>query len=266
MNMPNLFEQQSQFINAIFNPSQDVGMLLQSTQGSHVAAGLAIYRNNVFSNYRRALSSIYPVIQRLVGDGFFTAVCDDYIHATPSWSGDVRNYGDTFADFLSVHPSLTDLVYLPDVARIEWACHQVLSEPESAMFEVTQLAAIPAEQLAQSHIELCAASALVSSSYPAVAIWQTNQPDYFGGGNVDLSAGAEYCLVLREQFIVTLHPLSAVEFEFLFQLSEHNTFADALQDAQTVAANFDLGGCLMRHIGNGAISQISSTGSSGETK
>lgn len=264
--MLNLFEQQSQFISALFNPSQDVESLLQSTQGSHVAAGLDIYRNNVFSNYRRALSSVYPVIQRLVGDGFFAAVCDDYIHATPSWSGDVRNYGDAFAEFLSSHPSLTDLVYLPDVARIECACHQVLSEPESDKFEMAQLAAIPAEQLAQSRIELCASSALVSSPYPAVKIWQTNQPDYVGDGNVDLSAGAEYGLVLREQFTVTLHPLSAAEFEFLSQLNQHNTLAVALQFAQTVAADFDLGSCLLRHINNGAISQLISTDSSGETK
>ncbi len=254
--MPNLFEQQSQFINALFNPSQDIEMMLQSTQGSHVAAGLAIYRNNVFSNYRRVLSSVYPVIQRLVGDGFFTAVCDDYIHDTPSWSGDVRNYGEAFADFLRTHPSLTDLVYLPGVARIEWACHQVLNKPESEKFEVAQLATIPAEQLAQSRIELCVASALASSPYPSVTIWQTNQPDYEGDGNVDLNAGAEYGLVLRAQFKVTLHPLSAAEFEFLSQLSQHKTLVEALQTAQSIAADFDLAGCLMRHISNGAISRI----------
>jgi hypothetical protein len=254
--MPNLFEQQSQFVNALFNPSQDVENLLRATQNSHVADGLAIYRNNVFSNYRRVLSSVYPVIQRLVGDGFFTAVCDDYIRAIPSWSGDVRNYGEAFADFLSTHPSLTDLVYLPDVARIEWACHQVLSKPESEKFDVVQLATIPAEQLAQSRIELCVASALVSSPYPAVTIWQNNQPDYEGEGNVDLNAGAEYGLVLRQQFAVTLHTLNAAEFEFLSQLSQKKTLADALQAAQTVAMDFDLGGCLMRHNGNGAISRI----------
>jgi hypothetical protein len=97
---------------------------------------------------------------------------------------------------------------------------------------------------------------LVSSPYPAIKIWQTNQPDYVGDGNVDLSAGAEYGLVLRQQFTVTLHPLNAAEFEFLSQLNQRNTLADALQAAQTLAVDFDLGGCLMRHIGNGAISRL----------
>jgi hypothetical protein len=121
---------------------------------------------------------------------------------------------------------------------------------------VTQLAAIPPEQLAHTRVQLCAASALVSSSYPAIKIWQTNQPDYAGDDNINLDAGAEYGLVLREQFFVTLYPLSATEFEFLSLLSQHNTLAEALQTAQTVAADFDLSGCLMRHISNGAISQI----------
>jgi Putative DNA-binding domain len=254
--MPNLLEQQAQFVRAIFNPFDDTESLLLATQNSTVHAGIAIYRNNVFSNYRHVLSNVYPVIQRLVGEDFFTAMSGAYIHATPSQSGDVRHYGAAFANFISHHPPALELVYLPDVARIEWACHQVLNQPDSVIFDVAKLAQISPEQLAQSRIELCTASALVSSPYPAIKIWQTNQPDYVGDGNVDLNAGAEYGLVLREHFSVTLHPLNAAEFEFLSQLSRHKTLAEALQAAQFVAADFDLGGCLMRHIGNGAISRI----------
>ena len=254
--MPNLLEQQARFVRAIFNPSDDTESLLCAIQRSSVQAGIAIYRNNVFSNYRRVLGNVYPVIQRLVGEEFFTAMSDAYIHATPSHSGDVRNYGATFAEFIGTYPSALQLVYLHDVAQIEWACHQILNQPDSANFDVVKLAQIPPDQLAQSHIELCAASALVSSSYPAIKIWQTNQPDYAGDDNIDLDAGAEYGLVLREQFSVTLYPLSAAEFEFLSLLSQHKTLAEALQTAQTIAADFDLSGCLMRHISNGAISQI----------
>ena len=254
--MPNLLEQQARFVRAIFNPSDNTGTLLCETLRSSVHAGIAIYRNNIFSNYRRVLINVYPVIQRLVGEDFFTAMSDAYIHEIPSQSGDVRHYGAAFANFLSGYPPVMELVYLPDVARIEWACHQVLNQPDSVIFDVTKLAQISSEQLVQSRIELCAASALVSSPYPAIKIWQTNQPDYVGDGNVDLSAGAEYGLVLREQFTVTLLPLNATEFEFLSQLGQHKTLADALQAAQNVAADFDLGGCLMRHVGNGAISQV----------
>ena len=264
--MPSLLEQQSQFVRALFDPSEEVEVLLRATQGSSVKQGLSIYRNNVFSNYRHVLNNIYPVIQRLVGEDFFAAMCDEYIRTTPSQSGDVRNYGAAFAGFIETYSASQNLVYLPDVARIEWACHQVLNKPDSTIFDVAQLAQIPPEQLAQSRIELCAASALVSSPYPAIKIWQTNQPDYTGDNHVDLDAGAEYGLVLRQQFAVALHPLSAVEFEFLSQLGLHNTMANALQSAQTIAANFDLGACLLRHINNGAMSQLNSTGSGSEPK
>jgi hypothetical protein len=264
--MSNLLEQQTQFVRAIFNPFDDTESLLLATHNSTVHAGIAIYRNNVFSNYSHVLSKVYPVIQRLVGEDFFAAMSDAYIHKTPSKSGDVRHYGAVFANFLSHYPPALSLVYLPDVAGIEWACHQVLNQPDSVIFDVAKLAQISPERLAQSRIELCAASALVSSSYPAIKIWQTNQPDYVGDGNVDLSAGAEYGLVLRKHFAVTLHSLNAAEFEFLSQLSQRNTLENALQSAQTVAADFDLGGCLMRHFGNGAISQLSSTISNSESE
>lgn len=254
--MPSLFEQQSGFISALFNQAEDARAFLLATQGSNVPAGLAIYRNNVFSNYRRVLSAVYPVIQRLVGDDFFTAVSDAYIHAKPSNSGDVRDYGKAFSDFLSSYPAALDLVYLPDVARIEWACHQVLNGSESPMLQVARLSEVTTGQLGQSHIELCAASELIASPYPVVKIWQTNQADFLGDDHVDLSAGAEYGLVLRQQFIVTLHPLSASEFEFLTQLNQQKPLSLAVQSAQAISADFDLGECLMRHISNGAISEI----------
>jgi hypothetical protein len=192
----------------------------------------------------------------LVGTDFFTAVCDDYIRAVPSHSGDVRNYVATFSDFLATHPSAASLVYLPDVARIEWGCHQVLGEPEAQRLDMGQLSDIAPEQLAQARIVMCRASILVSSRYPAISIWQSNQPDYGGNDCISLDAGAEYGLVLRELFEVTVHRLSAAEFAFLACSQHGDVLANALHAAQNISAEFELGHCLQRHIGNRAIGAI----------
>ncbi len=253
--MPALLEQQKNFARALFNPPDSLDHLaLRAAIGSNVARGIAIYRNNVFSNYRRMLSSTYPVIERLVGADFFAAVSHDYIQATPSYSGDVRNYGDQFAEFLANHSHASALRYLKDVARIEWAYHRVMQSSPLEPFEIAKLSSLPHEQLSQIILELSPVCELISSPYPAFTIWQANQPNYSGDENINLDSGHEYGLVLRHEFAVRPLALNAAEFTFLTHLSERQTLADALLAAQASAADFDLQHCLQRHISNGAIS------------
>ncbi len=255
--MPALLEQQQGFVRALFNsPDSFDHLALRAAAGSNVARGMAIYRNNVFSNYHRMLSSTYPVIERLVGADFFAAVSRDYIQATPSYSGDVRNYGDQFAEFLAQHKHASTLVYLKDVARIEWACHKILQMPAPKIFEIAKLSNLPQELLVQTILKLGTAYELISSPYPALSIWQANQPEYSGDENISLNSGAEYCLIIRQGCAAQPAALSAAEFEFLTCLPEQRTLADALLAAQSVTANFDLQSCLLRHINNGVIAGL----------
>ncbi|HZW87276.1 MAG TPA: DNA-binding domain-containing protein [Gallionella sp.] len=255
--MPALFEQQQGFVRALFSrPDSYEHLALRAAMGSSVARGMAIYRNNVFSNYQRMLSSLYPVIERLVGADFFAAVGHDYIQATPSCSGDIRNYGEQFAEFLAAHPHANALVYLKDVASIEWACHKVMHAPPQKVFSLAELHHLPQEQLGRMMFGLSAACQLISSPYPALTIWQANQPGYSGDENINLGSGGEYCLVLRHKLAVQPLALSTAEFEFLTRLSQRQTLGDALHAVQSLTTDFDLQNCLQRHISNGVISEF----------
>lgn len=90
------------------------------TTGLSRGRHLAIYRNNVFSNFREVLRAVYPVVERLVGESFFNYAADRFIRLYPSTSGGLHRFGGDFAEFLASFPPAADLVYLPDTARLEW--------------------------------------------------------------------------------------------------------------------------------------------------
>ena len=251
--MASLSEQQRSFAAALFDKKHDIEPLLRATQRGTVASGLAIYRNNVYSNYRNSLTHSYPVLVRLVGEDYFRLLSDAYITRTPSLSGDVRVYGAGFADFLQAHEVAFQLPYLPDVARLEWSCQHVLAQPRCAPPDLSYLQKLNADRYAELRVVLNPASALLASPYPVLRIWQVNQPDYVGDETIDLAQGAAHMLVVRHANTVSVLDLDAAEYAFLSTLQQGLRWGDALQAALALAPDFDLGSCLLRHVNNGAI-------------
>jgi putative oxidoreductase len=118
------------------------------------AARIDIYRRNVFGNYRKALATTFPVVRQLVGAAFFNAAADTYVRAHPSTRGDVNRYGDDLAGFLATYEPARMLVYLPDIARLEWAIDQAAIAADAPPFDLAALAALP--ERAHAGLRLCA--------------------------------------------------------------------------------------------------------------
>lgn len=254
--MPSLSEMQHGFTAALFHADRSVAPLLHATRQGSVDGGLAIYRNNVYSNYRNSLSHRYAVVERLVGEAYFRQLCDAYITATPSLSGDVRDYGADYADFLRTHEVATMLPYLGDVAALEWQCGQVLASPRGTPPDLSLLTRLPAQRYQDLRVRLCPACALLASPYPVLQIWQMNQCEHADDDTLDLEMGPSHMLVLRHLDTVSVLALDAAEHAFLSCLQQGQRWGEALQSALAIAPDFDLGSCLLRHINNGAISRF----------
>src|SRR4030067_705372 len=84
-----------------------------------------VYRNNVFLSLTGALAAVYPVVRRLVGEGFFDYLADSFIRAHRPGSGNLHDFGVELAEFLAGFPACAPHPYLADVARPEWAYHRV---------------------------------------------------------------------------------------------------------------------------------------------
>ena len=105
-----------------------LGDVIQAT-GSASAARLQIYRHHYESSLAEALKAIYPVVCRLVDERFFAFAAHEYIKSSPPRRVCLHEYGADFAEFLASFPPCRELVYLPDVARLEQQINVSLHSP-----------------------------------------------------------------------------------------------------------------------------------------
>ena len=247
--MPSLSELQRGFAGAtIFGDSAALAGLGIVGDGNAAASRMAIYRNNVLGNYRKALAATYPVVRRLVGVPLFDAVIEAFVRAHPSTRGDVNRYGGDLPRFLTTYGTTRTLGYLPDVARLEWAIDQANIAGDAGGLDLAALARVAADAWTELRFVLHPSARLVVSTYPVLHIWRVNQPDSAGEEAVDLGEGGEQLLVLRTAHGVTIERLDAGEHALLAAFGAGATLAAAMQRVESVEATFDLTSTLRRHV------------------
>lgn len=247
---PSLRELQRAFAAGVFNDALDV--LAHIRDGAFPAARhLQVYRHNTFANLTDALVADYPVVHRLVGEGFFAYAADSYIRRHPPRSGNLHDFGGDFAGFLAAFPAAQSLAYLPDVARLEWAWQEAYHAADAAPLSPDALAAVAPAHYGSLVFRLHPSARLLASDYPVLRIWQVNQPEFEGDQGVDLAEGAVRLLVARRRLDVEIGPLTAGEYVWLTALAAGRPLAAATETALTAATNFDVAAAMQRHVRSG---------------
>ncbi|MGH8594811.1 MAG: DNA-binding domain-containing protein, partial [Gammaproteobacteria bacterium] len=212
------------------------------------ARRLGIYRNNIVNSFAEALRACYPIVDRLVGDRFFNHTARAYLRAYPSRSGDLREYGSAFDQFLEGFAPAKALAYLPDVARLEWARQLVYHAAEAEPIDLTTLEAIAPEQLTDLRFKLTPAAQLLASPYPLLRIWEVNQADFEGEKRINLAIGGVRLLILRRGLSIEMQALGSGEYVLLCELAGGKTLGEAYEQAAEQESEFDLAEALKRHV------------------
>ncbi len=251
---------QSGFADALFDSAAT------PTCASLIRAGklsparrLEIYRHNVLSNLRGTLAEIYPVVRAIVGEAFFRHAAEQFIAACPSRSGDLNQFGQAWADFLSSYAHAYELPYLADVARLEWAWHESFHAADHAPFDLTRLAAVPPAQHGELGFQLHPSVRRLHSSHPLLRIWQVNQPDYTGDMAVDWDGAGDNLLIHRQGVEVSIRQLAAGPWQFLSALAGEASLEQAADRALAVDAEFDLQGFLFQSVQSEVIVNFTGT-------
>jgi hypothetical protein len=234
------------FCNNMFSPTTSQlaskSMLTDRIRGGHLSPAdrLSIYRHNVFSNLRGALSDLYPVVKKIVGETFFAAMADYFIRVTPSRSGDLNEFGAEFAGFIKAYTPASDLPYLVDVAKMEWAWHCAFHAADANALDLARLASVPAESHAALKVKLHPSARLLASPFPLFDIWRVNQPEYEGDMQLDWKTAGDHLLVFRPDVEVEMRQLDAASFAFLSALCDGGSLEAATGKALTMNEQFPL--------------------------
>ncbi|MCU0800243.1 MAG: putative DNA-binding domain-containing protein [Rhodobacteraceae bacterium] len=211
---------------------------------SEVARRFDVYRNNVAVSLSTALAARFPVIERLVGQAFFAAMARVYAEQDRPNSPVLHEWGQGFAAFLAAFPPLASYPYMADVARIEYArgCayHAADGTPaDPARFATANPATV--------RLVLHASVILLPLDYPAVTIWQANQPATVAPPLQQVTLQPETALIYRDRsFQVPVMAVSPADATFVSALQAHETLADAAAHALAYDAGYDPTPLLLR--------------------
>jgi len=243
---PTLRELQLDFAAGIFEDQPAVHAYIHDGRYS-AARLLRVYRHNSTTSLTAALAAVFPVVRRLVGEGFFDYAADRHWRTHPPRSGNIHDFGNSFPDFLERFEPARDLVYLPDVARLEWAWHRAFHSPDPGTLELESLTDIEPSRYGELRFRVHPSAALLQSPWPVQHIWEAHQ----GSGEpepVDLQSGAEQMLVIRRGLEVAVERLAPGEYVFLSALTEAQPFAAACEMALARQPDIDLAALLQRHV------------------
>jgi len=218
--MPPLRDIQDAFHAAIFQNDKRLCSQITERNGLAGDARINIYRSSVLGIQTDALAAVYPVIQRLIGEPFFRTMGRDYLQEHPSPSGDLHELGAQMAEFLTKLTTVSELPYLADVARLEWAWHRVFHAANDSDMDLQALASIPAEDQAAIIFSLRKGAHLLESNYPVHRIWEVNQEEYTGDEAVSLAEGGISLIIWRNGFELRIDPLTKEESQFLHAIDK----------------------------------------------
>jgi len=233
---------QQQILSAVYDEAAlaTAGDLVHATETLDASSHIAIYRDSIRLGLAHALGEIYPVCARLLGDAFFTQLCEQYIQEHPSHSPDLNRYGLSFPEFVDSHRLASELPWLVDVLQLERAWHRVFSGMDAVEFDLQCLSELTEQQSLSACIILQQNMQLIESLWPIDKIWHANRDFSKEPEIIALTEQTVYLLIWRDGLTMHLDVLSAEMWCLLESLGDGDSLQDAceLLEQQYPAADF----------------------------
>jgi hypothetical protein len=227
---------------------------------THIAADgfapeerLGVHRNNMMVSLTDVLRDTFPAVCRLVDERFFAYAAHEFILEHPPERPCLFDYGARFADFLAAFPPCRDLVYLPDVARLEWLMNVAAHAADAEALMPAALAGVAMADTPRLLLRLHPALGYLASPWPVEQVWRANRRDAAGEGAIDLAAGGVGLEVGRQSAQVVMCRLDPAPFVFRVSLAVGETLATALESALAADDRFDVASAISELFRHGAV-------------
>jgi len=208
------------------------------TPAESALRSVALYRRAIRYNYTQVLKITYPVLVQLMGPRYFETLARGYLKVHISTSGDLSPFGRHVPSFLG---DLQVAPWLIELARLEWACHEVYQAADSPPLLSEHLQAIASVDPERVTVHLHAASRLLRLAFPVHRVWLALQSDATEDAAVDLPLPEEESgvVVMRGDGNIQILSLNQSEYLALEALSHGVDLATVEQMVSDVQSVFD---------------------------
>ena len=143
------------------------------------------------------------------------------------------------------------MLYLPEVAQFEWACHLVSRAENHGVIDTTLLQSISPDLYSNLHFSLHPACVVMKFNYPILRIIDLCKGEI--NQEIELSEGGVNLLIKRHAQDVTYLELNEAEYVFLAALNDGEPLATAVNTAQYIEPRFALNEKLPAWVQDGTI-------------
>ena len=238
--MPTIKQLQQDFAKGVLNKN-DITLIQQIRRNAITPEfRFNIYRTTILQNLRNALEITFPAIWQLVGkdcaDNLALAFAQEKTNLPNTNCLD--DWGAKFPIFLSNFQPIAHLVYLKDMAEIEWLKHLSYCAADDKVLDSRKLKKLE-QSIEKLHVVFNSSVFLYTSSYHLKNIFDLlNNPD--ASEKIDLLQKQSYAVIVRQQGNVQIHWIAADLFAFLNQLKEGHTLLQAYENTLHTYPQFEL--------------------------
>ncbi len=237
-------DRQADFARAILDPHRLAPSGSDRPRRTTEREALRRHRNNVVVGLIETLKAAYPVVHRLVGEEFFTAMrAACYVMAEPPASPIMLDYGAGFPAFIARFEPASVLPIFR-MSRLERAWVEAYHAAGVAPLPPSALGQVPPDDVPALRLTCIPPSALSVPDFPIVGIWQANT-DGNDFRSVDLGEGGDDALIVHV-------PRRRSRFGVCRRAPPHSSrhcgagapIVDAVMEGLSISPRFDLADAL----------------------
>lgn len=222
----------------------------------HATQRLNVYRNNIETTLIETLASIYPVSCLMVGEAFFNHMALAYVRSQYSDSGDLRHYGAELPTFMQSMSELRDLGYLPDIAKIDWACHSSFHAASIPAVEIDRLGEYSEQEYENLQFTLHPAVSAIQSDYPIFDIWDFATAPTPNESVPAIHSDGQQVLVYRVENTVKVAQIGQAFYRLFDLIAQQLTLGTVFPSLLATIPEYNLEKELNRLFSFGAVSLI----------
>jgi hypothetical protein len=200
-----------------------------------------VYRNTILQNLAKALEITFPAIWKLVGKECADSLAFAFVRKEINLpeTGCLDDWGDQFPEFLQTVSAVAHLVYLRDIAQLEWLKHLSYCAANYRPLNPVTLQKTLDNRLEKLRLFFNPTVFLYSSPFYLKDILELVESPA-EKGNIDLQLVPCYAVITRQRHHVLTHWVSQAMFEFLNYIKKRFTLTQSYEYTLQQNPTFDL--------------------------